>query len=186
MLLMARRRRTRPHRFAGPALLVASVAVVAACGLVGAPDPAGTTKATVGAVTVHYPDGWAVLPAADRPQGWAWAAQDRPGTAGTVQVAVNGDFSALDVDFATASLLSGAQIGTYQDFTPQAGREIEVHGADRALRTDFGYRVDKVAYQASWLVARGDGPRTVAVQVSGREPVDEKLIATVIDGMDLK
>jgi len=154
-----------------------AVALLGGCSLISSPTPG--SRAEVGQVSVRYPKGWAVLAAADRPTGWDWAAQDQ---AGTAQVAMDGDYSALDVDFTVASLLAGAQVGSYPDFALAERSAVDVDGA----RVDFGYQVADVDYQAAWVVARGDGSRTVVVQVSGRKPLSSDLVTATIEGMEVR
>ena len=128
---------TRSKRWTNAVAVSASTVLLAGCGLIGGGSgPAGTTKATVGDLTVHYPDGWTVLQGGDKPAGWDWAAQDRAGQSGTAQLAVDGDHSAQSVDISVAQLLASAQVGSYPRFALQAQRPVEVKGADKAMRIE--------------------------------------------------
>jgi hypothetical protein len=166
-------------------LVTALIAVITSCSSEGAGSDEGKTRTRVGQVSVQYPDDWVTSPAAERPSGWDWAAQNGSGGTGTVQLAVDGDYSALDVDFAAATLLGAAQVGSYPNFALRERASIEVSGATKAVRLDFSYRVGTVDYLATWVVARGNGTRTVVVQISGRKPLADELIAATINGMEV-
>jgi hypothetical protein len=169
--------------------VTAGLLLLAACSAgPGSGNEPGSITATVGRVEVAYPKGWVVLGAGERPQGWDWAAQNAGGDAAQAQVAVDGDYSALDVDFSSANLLAAAQVGSLPGFAVQNRDPVTVSGAGTATRIDFTYRTDGGDFRGVWVVARSatTGAHTVVVQVTGKAPVDDALVSSVIDGMTIR
>jgi hypothetical protein len=166
----------------------AGVLVLAACSaLPGSGGGSDDARATVGQVDVAYPKGWTVLGDSQRPEGWDWAAQDVPGDTAGAQLAVDGDYSALDVGFSVANLMAAAQVGTLPEFAVSNQEPVKISGAGTATRVDFTYRADGADFRGVWVVARSakPGTRTVVVQLTGRAPVDDALVSQVIDGMEV-
>lgn len=143
----------------------------------------GREQATVGSAVVGYPNGWTVLAATDRPQGWDWAAQPAAGgDAGdaTTQLAVDGDYShAPSSDLAVANLLAAAQVGALPQFAVKGRSSTEVPGAADAVQVTFGYRAGGKNYDGLWVVARSADSRVIAVQLTGISPLNSSLVDDV-------
>lgn len=163
----------------GQRLRRASALVLATAGAVTLASCSGSSSATanVGAVVVSVPQGWKVVE--DRPQGWAWAAQDVPdkGTS-TKQLAVDGRLAGVTTpELGLGLLTSGAQIGGFPAFA-QVGpvTKVEVSGAKGAQLLRFRYRIDRGAtYHGAWLVAcRDQRAGCGAVQLTSVQDIDDE------------
>ena len=149
----------------------ATAATLAAC------TGSSTQKATIGAVVVSVPQGWKVVD--DRPQGWAWAAQDVPKEgASTQQLAIDGRLAGVTTpELGLGLLTSGAQIGGFPAFT-QIGpvTKVSVSGAKSAQLLRFRYRIDRGAiYHGAWLVAcRADRDGFGALQLASVKEIDDE------------
>jgi hypothetical protein len=167
------------------ALTITLTGVLTGCGGSDTPEaPRGTTAQDVGWARIAYPQGWTVLNAAQRPQGWDWAAQPDATEQAAAQIAVDGDYSRMgDVGLSSAQLLAGAQVGGFPEFEVGDQGPAKIPGAVEATRINFTYVVKGVKFDGVWIVARASDDRTVAVQVTGKRPLSDTLVDQTVAGL---
>ncbi|MGE9809219.1 hypothetical protein [Janibacter sp. G1551] len=160
-------------------MTVAAVVGLSACssgGPAGGGAAEGWTEVKVGRLTLERPADWTEK----SPTGEAW---DTKYVGDGIELQVSGEFSDDPTANAALSRLDLPATLRLEGYKGGGMQDLEVEGADSAIRSDFTFTHEKETWEGTWVIAgQWPHPQTAAVAINGANP-DPETVRHIIESL---